>query len=109
MTDLDKKLEQARENAVGYGEKRGLKDTADDYLKGIYAMLYQDLPSHLSSVAERDSWIRIQPEYIDAVEEKKNRYAGWTASEIYMRILFAEIDKYRTDKASDRTMVSKHL
>ena len=109
MIDLDEKLEQARENAVGYGNKRGLKDTADDYLKGVYAKLYQDLPSHLTSVAQCDAWIKIQPEYLEAIEEKKNRYAGWTAAELYMKILFAQLDKYRTDASTDRAMVSKHL
>ena len=109
MTDLDKKLEQARENAVGYGNKRGLKDTADDYLKGVYAQLYPDCPDKYKTVPERDAWVRRQPEYLEAIEEKKDRYAGWTAAELYMKILFSQIAKYQTDKATDRTMVSKHL
>ena len=109
MIDLDTKLEQARERAVGYGNKRGLKDTADDFLKGVYAQLYPDAPDHLKTVPERDAWVRRQTRYLEAVKEKANRYADWTAAELYIKILMAEVDKYRTDKATDRTMVSKHL
>jgi len=109
MSTLDEKLELARENAVGYGNKRGLKDTADDYLKGVYASLYSYCPKTLKTVPEKDAWVRRQPQYLEAVDEKANRYAGWAAAELYMKILFAEVDKYRTDKATDRSMVSKHL
>ena len=109
MNDLDKKLEEARAAAVGYGDKRGLKDTADDMLKGVYAMLYPDAPPELKTVPERDAWVRRQSEYREAIEQKKNRYAGWTAAELYMKILFAQLDKYRSDKAMDRDMMKKHL
>jgi hypothetical protein len=108
MTDLDRTLEQARANAVGYGNKRGLKDTADDYLKGVYAMLYPDAPSDLKTVPERDAWVRRQKEYLAAIDEKKKRYAEWTAAELYMKILFAELDKYRTDQSSARLMDKHH-
>jgi len=108
MTDLDKKLEQARNNAVGYGNKRGLKDTADDYLKAVYAQLYLDAPSELKTVPERDAWCRRQPEHLEAIDEKKKRYSEWTASELYMKILFAEVDKYRTDASSARLMDKHH-
>ena len=43
MTTIDEKLEEARGRAENYGNLRGLKDTADDYLKGVYAQQYQDL------------------------------------------------------------------
>ena len=105
MTDLDTKLEQARANAKNYGNLRGLKETADDYVKGVYASLY---PKIDGSVAERDSWVKRQPEYLQAVDEKAKRYAEWTAAELYMKILFAEVEKYRTDRATERHMDRAH-
>ncbi len=108
MTDLDSKLEQARERAVGYGNKRGLKDTADDMLKGVYATLYPQAPTECATVPAIDAWVRRQPKYLEAVEEKKNRYADWTTAELYMKILFSQLDKYRTDEVSNRTMDKHH-
>ena len=108
MIDIDKKLEQARDSRDNYGNKRGLKDTADDYLKGEYALLYQSIPEDCKTVPERDAWVRRHPDYKAAIEEKKNRYASWTAAELYMKILFAEVEKYRTDAATDRTMDRAH-
>ena len=108
MTDLDRTLEQARNNAVGYGNKRGLKDTAEDYLKGVYAMLYPDAPSDLKTVPERDAWVRRQKDYTEAIDEKKKRYAEWTAAELYMKILFTEAEVWRTRCANDRLMDKAH-
>ena len=59
MTDwLDDKLAEARAKAVNYGNKRGLKDTADDYLKTVYAQLYDDVPEDYKTNPERDAWVR---------------------------------------------------
>lgn len=105
---LDEKLEQARLHAEGYGDKRGLKETADDYLKGVYAQLYGEIPIPDATVAEKDAWVRRQPEYKEAIVEKQNRYADWTAAELYVKILFAEVEKYRTDEATNRAMDRMH-
>lgn len=106
MTDLDAKLEQARERANGYGNLRGLKETADDYLKGIYAQVYEDAPD--GTVAEKDAWVRRQERYRLAVEEKGKRYAEWTAAEIFMKILFAEVEKYRSDLSYQKHIDEAH-
>ncbi|KKL95655.1 hypothetical protein LCGC14_1852480, partial [marine sediment metagenome] len=60
MTDIDEKLEEARGRAENYGNLRGLKDTADDYLKGVYAQQYQDLSDLMpgATVAAMDAAIR---------------------------------------------------
>lgn len=106
MDDLDRKLEAARERAEEYGNLRGLKETAEDYVKGVYAMLYEDAEG--KHAPQRDAWVRRQPDYLRAVEEKANRYAQWTAAEIYMKLLFAQIDKYRTDSATNRQLDTRH-
>ena len=110
MTDIDAKLEEARGRAENYGNLRGLKDTADDYLKGVYAQQYQDISDLMpgATVAAMDAAIRNTEAYHDAIDQKKKRYALWTTAEIYMKILFAEVEKYRTDKATDRTMIAQH-
>ena len=103
---LNEKLEEARKRSQNYGRLRGAKETADDYLKGVYATLYENAPE--GSVAERDSWVKRQPDYKNAVIEKQNRYAEWTAAELHMKILFAEVEKYRTDAATARSIDRAH-
>ncbi len=107
MDELDAKLEKARAGAKNYGNLRGLKDTADDYLKGVYAGLYHLAPD--GTVPDKEAWVRRQPSYTHAVKEKSNRYADWCAAEIYMKILFAEVDKYRTDQATNRNIDKVHM
>ena len=106
--ELDRKLEQARSRAKEYGRLRGAKETADDLVKGVRAELWDEIPDHLSTVADRESWVARQPRYREAVKEKENRYAEWTTAELYMKILFAEVEKYRTDQATNRAMDRAH-
>ena len=102
MINLDEELEDALNNRFKYGNAKGLQATADDYLKGVYAMLYDESEG---TVSERDSWVKNQHEYKAAVEEKAKRYSDWEAARLKMQILFACVEKYRTDKSTDRTMM----
>ena len=105
MIDIDKELEIALNKRADYGNLKGLQATADDYLKGVYAQLYPDAPDDLKTVPERDAWIRHQTRYRDAVLEKSNRYADWEAARLKMQILFAAVEKYRTDAVTERNMM----
>ena len=105
--DLDKKLEEARNNRHGYANKRALKETADDKLKAVYALVYSDAPD--GTVAEKDAWIRKDSRYKDAIICKENTWAEWIAAELYMKILFAQLDKYRTDKSYDKFIDKAHV
>ena len=105
MIDIDKELEIALNKRSDYGNLKGRQATADDYLKGVYALLYADVPEHLKTAPERDAWIKKQARYTDAVLEKDNRYAEWEAARLKMQILFAAVEKYRTDKSSERYMM----
>jgi len=102
MINLDEELEDALNNRFKYGNAKGLQATADDYLKGVYAMLYDESEG---TVSERDAWVKNQHEYKAAVEEKAKRYSDWEAARLKMQILFACVEKYRTDKSTDRTMM----
>lgn len=106
LGDIETKLEEARDKADGYGELYGAKETADDYLKIVYAKLYESVPS--GSVAERDAWVRRQDDYQDAVDRKKDAYAAWKEAETFMRLLFAEADVWRTKEANNRMMDKRH-
>ena len=106
MTDIDALLEEARTRAVNYGELYGAKETADDHCKLTYAMLYESAPA--GTVGERDSWVKRQQDYIDAVERKRDAFARWKAAETYMRLLMAEVDVYRTKEASKRWLDQVH-
>ena len=44
MIDLDKQLEDALNRRADYGNLRGKQATAEDYVKGVYALLYSDSP-----------------------------------------------------------------
>jgi hypothetical protein len=105
MINIDQELEDALTNRFKYGNAKGLQATADDYLKGVYAMLYDDVPDNMKTVPERDSWVKDRPEYHAAIEEKANRYANWEAARLKMQIIFAAVEKYRTDKATERDMM----
>jgi len=105
MIDIDAELEIALNKRSNYGNLKGLQATADDYLKGIYAQLYPQAPEDLKTVPERDAWIKRQQRYQDAVLEKENRYAAWEAARLKMQVLFAAVEKYRTDKSSERYMM----
>jgi len=106
MTDIDSLLEQARKKSEDYGNLYGLKETSDDYLKTCYALLYQSARG--DTVADRDSWVKSQKEYADAVDRKANAYAAWKTAETYMKLLFAEAEVWRTQQANNRYMDSAH-
>jgi hypothetical protein len=105
MIDIDAELESALNDRKKYGDIKGRQATADDYVKGVYAMLYSEAPEHLKTVPERDSWVKRHPTYEKAVLEKSNRYAEWEAARLKMQILFAAVEKYRTDAATERNMM----
>ena len=106
MTDIDALLEKARKKADDYGKLRGRKETADDKLKGVMAQLREDAPA--GSVPDRDAWVRRQPEYKQAVEDKENAYADWETASIFMRLLLIEAEVWRTKQANDRFMDKAH-
>ena len=108
MTDIDRLLEKARGKAEDYGELYGNKETADDYLKTTYAMLYEEIPSICSSVAERDAWIKRQPAYTAAIERKKDAYAAWKTAETFMKLLLTEAEVWRSKEASSRWIDKGH-
>ncbi len=106
--ELDDKLEACRKAASGYGDKRGLKETADDALKTVDAFIREDVPDEYKTVAEIDAWVKRDPRHTIGVEMKKKRYSDFAAAELYKAILFAEVDKYRTDAATDRDINKRH-
>lgn len=110
MGDIDEKLAEARRRADNYGYLYGRKETADDYLKTTYAMLYEDCKKKLpsGSVAERDAWIRSQDEYRNAIERKMDAYTAWKTAETYMRLLLTEAEVWRTEQANNRYMDKAH-
>ena len=105
MIDIDEELEAALNNRWKYGNAKGLQATADDYLKGIWAMIYPDAPDHLKTVPEREAWVRRQDVYVAAIGEKAKRYSDWEAARLKTQILFAAVEKYRTDAATERDMI----
>ena len=106
LIELERKLEGAREKAAGYGEKFGRKETADDKLKMVYAILYEFAVG--STVPERDSWVKRHADYKKAVEDKENAYADWKTAETWMKLLFTEAEVWRTDCANTRGMDRAH-
>ena len=106
MADIDKLLEQARNRSEGYGKLYGAKETADDYLKTAYAILYADAPGE--TVGERDAWVRRHPDYLAAIERKQNVNADWKTAETYMKVLMTEAEVWRTKEANNRMMDKGH-
>jgi hypothetical protein len=106
MTDIDQLLASARKKSEDFGNLYGRKETSDDYLKTTYAQLYQDARGE--TVADKDSWVRSQKGYQDAIGRKKDAYAEWKTAETYMKLLFAESEVWRTKQANNRYMDSAH-
>jgi hypothetical protein len=106
MTDIDKKLEEARNRSENYGALFGAKETADDYLKSTYALIYTQAPQ--GTVPERDAWVRRHEDYKKAIKRKQNAYADWKTAETYMKLLFAEAEVWRTRQANNRFMDKAH-
>jgi ABC-type enterochelin transport system substrate-binding protein len=105
--DIDELLEEARQKATNYGQMYGEKETADDYLKVTYAQLREDAPK--GTAPDMDAWVRRQPEYLEAVERKKNAYTKWKTAETYVKLLFAEKDVWTMKKAIERDLDKAHL
>ena len=105
MSDIDKKLETARGRAKDYGRLYGQQASADDRLKGTYAILYADSKG---TVAERDTWVKRQESYKQAVIDKSNAYAEWKEAEIWMKLLMLEAECWRTEQANNRYMDQAH-
>ena len=103
--DIDAKLAQAREKAENYGALYGRKETADDFVKTTYASLYGESSG---TVAERDSWVKRRPEYIEAIERKKDAYAAYKAAETYLKILLVEAEVWRSEQANNRFIDKAH-
>ena len=103
---IEKKLEAARARSEEFGALYGAKETADDYLKTTYALLYEDAKG--DTVGERDAWIKRHEDYKAAIERKRDAYAKWKTAETYMKLLFAEADVWRTMEANNRRMDRAH-
>jgi len=101
--ELDREIEQALHAKVRYGHLRGRQAVADDKLKGVYALLHDDAPE--GTVSDKDAWIRRQGVYKEAIRDKQKAYAEWETAKIYMSVLLAAIEKYRTDQATERTLM----
>ena len=103
---IEKKLEAARARSEEFGALYGAKETADDYLKTTYALLYEDAKG--DTVGERDAWIKRHEDYKAAIERKRDAYAAYKTAETYLKLLFAQVDVYRTEQANQRFIDKAH-
>lgn len=102
MTDIRKKLDKIRERVDEgkFGKLYGAKETADERLKLVYAELRDEAPD--GTAPDKDAWVRRQPRYKKAVEDKANAYADWKTAETYMKLSFVEFDIWRSEEATNR-------
>ena len=104
--DIEELLEEARQKSTQFGQLVGHKEVADDKLKTTYALIREDGPG--GSVADMDAWVRRQPEYQAAIEEKRDAYAKYHAANMYLKILFAQIEVWRSKEATNRFIDKVH-
>jgi hypothetical protein len=102
--DVRETLNKIRErvDSGSYGRVYGAKETADERLKIVFAQIRGDAPDHLKTVTDIDSWVRRQPEWLEAVIDKSNAYADWKTAETYVKLSFAEFDVWRSEEATNR-------
>lgn len=103
---IEELLEEARQKSTQFGQLVGAKEVADDKLKGVYALIREDAPS--GSVADMDAFVRRQPEYQAAIEDKRNAYAKYHTANMYLKILFAQIEVWRSKEATNRFIDRVH-
>lgn len=106
MDDIDSKLAAARERSKDYGKLYGAWDSSKERLELVYAML--DDNSIGETVKDRDSWVRRQPAWFEAVKEKENAAAAWKEAEVWMKLLMLEAEVWRTRQANNRYMDKAH-
>jgi len=106
MTDIVKKLEEARSRTENYGKKYGAWDSSKERLELVYALLDKD--SIGETVKDRDSYVKRQPPWRDAVVEKENAAADWKEAEVWMKLLMLEAEVWRTEQANNRYMDAAH-
>ena len=104
--EIEELLEQARAKATNYGQMCGAKEVADDLLKTTYAMIREDAPA--GSVADMDAFVRRQPEYQVAIEKKRDAYAKYHTATVYLKLLYAEVDVWRSNQANNRFIDKAH-
>jgi len=104
MNHIKDTLNKIRErvDSGSYGQKYGMKETADDYMKIVHAQLWGDVPSEYTTVADKEAWVRRQPAWKEAVKRKGNAYADWKTAETYVKLSFAEFDMWRSEEATNR-------
>jgi hypothetical protein len=107
LVDVDAKLEEARVRAGNYGRLYGRYGVAEDRLKTVYAQLLQDAPAN-ETVDGKSAWVRRHESYIQAVGEKEVAFAEWKAAEVFMKLLLAEVEVWRSKEASQRWIDNAH-
>lgn len=107
MTDIAKKLEDARNRSASFGRLYGCKETAEDFVKLTYADLYDDAVG--DTVGERDAWVKRQKAYREAVERKRDAFADYKTAETYLKLLFAEVEVWRSEQANARFIDKVHV
>jgi hypothetical protein len=106
MTDIDALLAEARRRSENVGYLYGRKETADDYVKTTYALLYEDAPQ--GTVSERDAWVKRQDDYRNAIDRKRDAYAAYKTADTYLKLLFAEVEVWRSKQANNRFLDKVH-
>ena len=104
--EIEELLEQARSKATSYGEMCGNKEIADDRLKTAYALIREDAPS--GSVADMDAFVRRQPESEAAIEKKRDAYQKYHTATVYLKLLYAEVEVWRSKQANNRFIDKAH-
>ena len=85
-----------------YGKMCGAKETADQVLSIVAAQIRENVPESEKTAPDKDAWVKRQPEYAAAVQDKANAYADWKTAETYMKLSFADFDIWRSEEATNR-------
>ncbi len=106
MSDIDSKLEAARNRSKEYGKLYGKKEVADERLKIVEAIQRDQAPD--GTVDDKNAYVKRSMAYLDAVTQKENAYADWKEAEVWMKLLLLEAEIWRTQQANNRMIDQAH-
>ncbi len=99
MRDIDKIMQELRQQADENGPVYGDKETVDERVKIQYALLYENTKG---TVAERDSWVKRHAAYKKIIDYKRDCYVAWKTAESRFKVLLAEVEIWRSKATTNR-------
>ena len=106
--NVEKALEFMRDNASALAKAKAERVYLEQWRKSKKAILIQQAPDYLSSVAAKIEWAYAQIEYMDVLELQKTAVEEEERLKWLMTAAEAKVDVWRTQQATARSIDRGH-